>query len=57
MIARLLREEEGQGLTEYALIVVFVSIVVIGILIVFRNSLVNDVAKPASNAMQNAIEQ
>jgi pilus assembly protein Flp/PilA len=32
MISRLVRDEEGQGLAEYALILVLIAVVVIGVL-------------------------
>ncbi len=41
LITRFLRDEAGQGLAEYALILVLIAIAVIGSLILFKDKLVN----------------
>lgn len=39
IIKKLLKDEEGQGLTEYALIIALIAIAVIGVMLIFRNQL------------------
>jgi len=41
MLLRLLREESGQTLTEYGLIVFFVAVVVIAAILYFQGALLN----------------
>lgn len=41
MIKRLWNEEEGQGMTEYGLIIALVAVALIGILFAFREKLQN----------------
>lgn len=39
LLTNLWKDEEGQGLTEYALIIAFVSVVIIAVLIAFRGQI------------------
>lgn len=39
LLTSLLKNDEGQGLTEYALIIAFVSVVIIAVLIAFRGQI------------------
>lgn len=39
LVKRLMKEEEGQGMTEYGLIIGIVSVVLIGVLVLFRDKL------------------
>ncbi len=39
LMKRLFADEEGQGLTEYALIIAFVAVVIIAVLIAFRGQI------------------
>jgi len=39
MLKNLWRDEQGQGLTEYALIIAFVAVVIIAVLIAFRGQI------------------
>lgn len=39
LMKKLLADEEGQGLTEYALIIAFVAVVIIAVLITFRGQI------------------
>lgn len=41
ILRRLIKDEEGQGLTEYALIIALISIAVIAVMIIFRNQIKN----------------
>jgi pilus assembly protein Flp/PilA len=41
LIKRLVKEEEGQGLVEYALIIAFIAILLVGSLTVFKDELIN----------------
>lgn len=45
-------EEEGQGLTEYALIIALIAVAVIAVMVIFRNQIRNVFSK-ATNEMQN----
>jgi pilus assembly protein Flp/PilA len=51
-IKKMILEEEGQGLTEYALIIAFISVVIIATLIAFRGSIVS-VFTSAGNSLSN----
>jgi pilus assembly protein Flp/PilA len=48
-----LRDDTGQGLVEYALIIALVAVGLIAILLILRNS-IGDVFNNASEALQNA---
>jgi len=39
LLARLLSDESGQGLTEYALIIALVAVALVAILVIFRNAI------------------
>ena len=39
LLSRLWRDESGQGLTEYALIIALVAVALIAVLVLFRNSI------------------
>lgn len=39
LVKRLMKEEAGQGMTEYGLIIGIVSVVLIGVLVLFRDKL------------------
>lgn len=39
MVKQFIKNEDGQGLTEYSLIIALVSIAVIAVMIVFRNQI------------------
>jgi pilus assembly protein Flp/PilA len=41
IMKNLVRDEEGQGLTEYALIIAFIAVVIIATLIAFRGNIVS----------------
>jgi pilus assembly protein Flp/PilA len=47
------KDESGQGLTEYALIIALVAVALIGVLIVFRNQ-IGGVFQRASGELNNA---
>jgi pilus assembly protein Flp/PilA len=47
------KDESGQGLTEYALIIALVAVALIGVLIVFRNQ-IGGVFDRASSELNNA---
>jgi len=47
------KDESGQGLTEYALIIALVAVALIGVLIVFRNQ-IGGVFDRASNELNSA---
>ena len=48
-----LRDDTGQGLVEYALIIALVAVGLIAILLILRNS-IGDVFNNASQALENA---
>ena len=48
-----LRDDTGQGLVEYALIIALVAVGLIAILLILRNS-IGDVFNNASEALENA---
>ncbi len=52
-LVRFLKEEEGQGMTEYGLIIALVAIVVIGALVALGGNLTNVFTK-ASSTVGNA---
>lgn len=39
LLKKLLKDEKGQGLTEYALIIALIAIAVIGVMLIFRNQI------------------
>jgi pilus assembly protein Flp/PilA len=47
------KDESGQGLTEYALIIALVAVALIAVLILFRNS-IGRVFQRATNELNNA---
>ena len=49
MLATLIREEEGQGLVEYALIIAIIAIAVIVAMIFMRDQLVNLYSRIGNN--------
>lgn len=51
-LTRMLAEEEGQGMTEYALVISLVALGVIASLIVFRNYIRNTF-EATTNGLQN----
>ena len=53
VLSKFMKDESGQGLVEYALIIALVAIGLIAILVVFRNAIGN-VFKRASNELNNA---
>ena len=53
LLKRMLRDERGQGMTEYALIIALVAVAIIAIMIAFRNEIGN-VFKAATTTLQNA---
>jgi pilus assembly protein Flp/PilA len=53
VLSKFMKDESGQGLVEYALIIALVAIGLIAILVVFRNSIGN-VFKVSANALNNA---
>ncbi len=53
VLSKFMKDESGQGLVEYALIIALVAIGLIAILVVFRNAIGN-VFKKASNSLNNA---
>ena len=53
VLSKFMKDESGQGLVEYALIIALVAIGLIAILVVFRNAIGN-VFKKASKELNNA---
>ena len=53
VLSKFMKDESGQGLVEYALIIALVAIGLIAILVVFRNAIGN-VFKKSSDALNNA---
>jgi pilus assembly protein Flp/PilA len=53
LFKRFMKDESGQGLTEYVLIIALVAIGVIAIMVVFRNS-IGKLFETASNELENA---
>lgn len=51
LFKRFVQEEEGQGMTEYALIVALIAVAVIAVMIIFRNQIRN-VFTTATNQLQ-----
>ncbi len=49
LITRLVRDEEGQGLAEYALILALVAIAAIGVLMYLRRGIENTLGDVAKN--------
>lgn len=54
MLMRLVREEDGQGLTEYGLVVAMVAAVVIAVITIFGDAL-SDAFKTLANKIENAV--
>ena len=52
LFKKLYSDEEGQGLTEYALIIALISVAVVFVIIIFRNQ-IKSVFTTATNTMQN----
>lgn len=46
------KDEEGQGLTEYALIIALIAVAVVAVMIIFRNQ-IRGVFEAGTNSMQN----
>ena len=53
VLSKFMKDESGQGLVEYALIIALVAIGLIAILVVFRNAIGN-VFKKSSDTLNNA---
>ena len=53
LITRLLSDESGQGLTEYALIIALVAVALVAILILFRNA-IGGVFNKGAQTLNNA---
>ena len=53
VLSKFMKDESGQGLVEYALIIALVAIGLIAILVVFRNS-IGRVFKTSANELNNA---
>lgn len=53
VLGKFMKDESGQGLVEYALIIALVAIGLIAILVVFRNS-IGRVFQTTANALNNA---
>lgn len=51
LFKRFVQEEEGQGMTEYALIVALIAVAVIAVMIIFRNQ-IRSVFVTATNQLQ-----
>ncbi len=47
------KDEDGQGLTEYALIIALIAVAVVAVMIIFRNQ-IRGVFEGGTNAMQNS---
>lgn len=52
LFKRFVHEEDGQGLTEYALIIALIAVAVIAVMVIFRNQIRNVFTK-ATEEMQN----
>lgn len=52
LLKALFKDEEGQGLTEYALIIALISVAVVAVMIIFRNQIRNAFTR-VTNQMQN----
>ena len=53
LFARLLSDESGQGLTEYALIIALVAVALVAILVLFRNA-IGSVFDTGAQTLNNA---
>ncbi len=51
-IMNFVKDEEGQGLTEYALIIALIAVAVVAVMIIFRNQ-IRSIFGSATNSMQN----
>lgn len=53
LLTRLLSDESGQGLTEYALIIALVAVALVAILVLFRNA-IGGVFNAGAQVLNNA---